>query len=40
MKRDIKPDEVFFVLAATIGVAVISMYAISAIFNLIIYLIK
>jgi hypothetical protein len=40
MKRDTKPDEVFFVLAATIGIAVISMYAISAVFNLIIYIIK
>jgi hypothetical protein len=40
MKRDVKPDDVFFVLAATIGVAVISMYAISAVFNLIVYLIK
>jgi hypothetical protein len=40
MKRDIKPDDVFFVIAATIGVAVISLYAVSAVFNLIIYLIK
>lgn len=40
MKRDIKPDDVFFVLAATIGVAVISAYAISAVFNLITYIIK
>lgn len=40
MKRDIKPDEVFFVIAATIGVAVISLYAVSAVFNLIIYLVK
>jgi hypothetical protein len=40
MKRDVKPDDVFFVLAATIGVAVILMYAISAVFNLIVYLIK
>lgn len=40
MKRDIKPDEVFFVIAATIGVAVISLYAITAVFNIIIYLVK
>jgi hypothetical protein len=40
MKRDIKPDDVFFVLAATIGVAVICAFAISAMFDLIIYLIK
>jgi len=40
MKRDIKPDEVLFVIAATIGVAVICAFAISTIFNLIIYLIK
>lgn len=40
MKRDIKPDEVFFVIAATIGVAVISLYVVSAVLNLIIYLIK
>ena len=40
MKRDIKPDDAFFVIAATIGVAVISLYAVSAVFNLIIYLIK
>ena len=40
MKRNIKPDEVFFVIAATIGVAVISLYAVSAVFNIIIYLVK
>jgi hypothetical protein len=40
MKKGIKPDEVFFVIAATIGIAVISLYAVSAVFNLIIYLIK
>jgi hypothetical protein len=40
MKKSIKPDEVFFVIAATIGIAVISLYAVSAVFNLIIYLIK
>lgn len=40
MKRDIKPDEVFFVITATIGVAVISLYVVSAVLNLIIYLIK
>jgi hypothetical protein len=40
MKRDIKPDDVFFIIAATIGVAVISLYAVSAVLNLIIYLIK
>jgi hypothetical protein len=40
MKRNIEPDEVFFVIAATIGIAVISMYTISAVFNLIIYIIK
>lgn len=40
MKKNIKPDEVLFVIAATIGVAVISLYAISAVFNLITYIIK
>jgi len=40
MKRDVKPDEVFFVLTATLGITVILMYAISAVLNLIIYLIK
>lgn len=40
MKRNVEPDDVFFVIAATIGVAVISLYAISALFNLIIYLVK
>jgi hypothetical protein len=40
MKKGIKPDEAFFVIAATIGIAVISLYAVSAVFNLIIYIIK
>jgi hypothetical protein len=40
MKRDVKPDEVFFVLAATFGITVIIMYAVSTIINLIFYLIK
>jgi len=40
MKRDAKPDEVFFVLAATLGITVISMYAALAIVNLVFYLIK
>lgn len=40
MKRDIKPDDVFFVIAATLGVTVICAFAVSSIFNLIIYLIK
>jgi len=40
MKRDVKPDEVFFVLAATFGVMIISMYAALAIINLVFYLIK
>ena len=38
--KKIKPDEVLFITAATIGVAVISLYTISAVFNIIIYLVK
>jgi len=38
--KKVKPDEVFFITAATIGVAVISLYAISAVLNIIMYLIK
>ena len=40
MKRDVKPDEVFFVLTATLGITVISMCAALAIVNLVFYLIK
>jgi hypothetical protein len=39
MKRNVKPDEVFFVLAATMGVTVISVYAALAVINLVAYLI-
>jgi len=40
MKRDVRPDEVFFVLAAAFGIMVISMYATVAVVNLVFYLIK
>jgi len=40
MKRKIQPDEVLFVAAATMGVTVILLYAISTVLNLVIYLIK
>ena len=40
MKRDVKPDEVFFVIAAITGVGAISLFAVSTVLNLVIYLIK
>jgi hypothetical protein len=40
MKKGMKPDEVFFIVAATIGISTICVFALSAILNLIIHLIK
>ncbi len=40
MKKGIKPDEVFFIVAATIGISTICVFAASAVLNLIIHLIK
>ena len=37
--KKVKPDEVFFVLAATMAVTVVAVYAALAIINLIAYLI-
>ena len=39
MKRKVRPDEVLFVLAAIMGVTVISAYASIALINLVAYLI-
>jgi hypothetical protein len=40
MKKGMKPEDVLFVVAATLGVITICAFAISAIFDLIIHLIK
>jgi hypothetical protein len=40
MKKGIKPDEVLFAVAATIGVTIIVLFGLSAVAKLIIHLIK
>ena len=40
MKKGINPDEIFFMVAATIGISTICVFALSVILNLIIHLIK
>jgi hypothetical protein len=40
MKKGIEPEDVFFAIAAVIGVGAISLFAVSTILSLVIYLIK
>jgi hypothetical protein len=40
MEKESRPDEVLFVLAVVFGVMVISMYAVSAVINLVFNIIQ